>query len=69
MDLDVPHFHHEIVYEAIQIALENGSEDAMTAVTNLLKHLSDASMITDEQMVAVGFPFQKHPSSTLILHV
>ena len=48
MDLDVPHFHHEIVYEAIQIALENGTEDSLTAVANLLKHLSDATMITDD---------------------
>jgi len=50
MDLDVPHFHHEIVYEAIQIALESGTDNVMTAIVELLKHLFDCGMLTVDQM-------------------
>lgn len=50
MDLDVPHFHHEIVFEAIQIGLEAGSNVGLQNITDLLKHLHDAAMITDDQM-------------------
>jgi len=54
VDLDVPHFHHEIVYEAIIVALESGAVNILDKVTLLLKHFSDATMITVDQMKA-GF--------------
>jgi len=54
VDLDVPHFHHEIVYEALVIALEDGSEKTLADVTELLKHLLGDTMITENQMCA-GF--------------
>lgn len=50
MDLDVPHFHHEIVYEAILIALENGSEYTLNRITELLKHLTENTMISTDQV-------------------
>jgi programmed cell death protein 4 len=54
VDLDVPHFHHEIVYEALVIALEDGSEKTINDVIRLLKHLHGDTMITESQMNA-GF--------------
>jgi len=54
VDLDVPHFHHEIVYEALVIALEDGSEKTVYNVVALLKHLYGDTMITVDQMNA-GF--------------
>ena len=53
MDLDVPHFHHEIVYEAIQIAFESGTDNIMEAIVNLLKHFFDCGMLTIDQMNTV----------------
>jgi len=54
VDLDVPHFHHEIVYEAVVIALEDGSEKTIHGIIRLLKHLYGDTMITETQMNA-GF--------------
>jgi len=53
-DLDVPHFHHEIVYEALVISLEDGSEKTLKGVVQLLKQLAGDTMITEDQMIA-GF--------------
>jgi len=49
-DLDVPHFHHEIVYEAIQIALENNSGVIIEAIVGLLKHFFTCGMVSIDQM-------------------
>ena len=65
VDLDVPHFHHEIVYEAVFLALEDGSESTMNSITELLKHFYDATMITMDQMVAVS----SLPAGKLLLKV
>jgi len=54
IDLDVPHFHHEIVYEAVVIAIEEGSDKTIQKVVNFLKHLYGDTMITEDQMNA-GF--------------
>jgi len=54
IDLDVPHFHHEIVYEALVIALEDGSDKTVNNIVCLLKHLYGDTMITVDQMNA-GF--------------
>jgi programmed cell death protein 4 len=54
VDLDVPHFHHEIVYEALVIALEDGTEATIKRIVNLLQHLSAETMISYDQMNA-GF--------------
>jgi len=54
IDLDVPHFHHEIVYEALVIALEDGSDKTMNSIVELLHHFSEETMISYDQMNA-GF--------------
>lgn len=48
--LEVPHFHHELVYEAIVMALEANSASKEEALCKLLKALDDAVLITPEQM-------------------
>lgn len=53
-DLDVPHFHHEIVYEALVIALEDGSDKTLNSVVELLHHFNRETMISYDQMNA-GF--------------
>jgi len=53
-DLDVPHFHHEIVYEAVVMAIEDGSHKTTATIVSLLKHLFGDSIITEDQMNA-GF--------------
>lgn len=53
-DLDVPHFHHEIVYEALVIAIEDGSDKTVLNIVRLLKNLHGDTMITEDQMNA-GF--------------
>ena len=53
-DLDVPHFHHEITFESIQIALENGTDTVINEILALLKHFSDGGMISVDQMTTVS---------------
>lgn len=48
-ELEVPHFHHELVYEAIVMALEANSIIKEEALCNLLKSFSDAVIITLDQ--------------------
>ncbi|MED6267301.1 Programmed cell death protein 4 [Characodon lateralis] len=49
-DLEVPHFHHEFVYEAIVMVLESRGEKTFKMVLQLLKSLSLSSIITVDQM-------------------
>lgn len=49
-ELDVPHFHHELVYEAIVMALEESTERSLTMMNELLKYLYGVNIITPEQM-------------------
>eukprot|EP00053_Salpingoeca_punica_P014573 m.132774 g.132774 ORF g.132774 m.132774 type:complete len:405 (-) comp16494_c0_seq3:1377-2591(-) len=51
--LGVPHFHHEVVYEAIQIVLAGGERES-TLILKLLKHLSSSGFLTIDQLEA-GF--------------
>ncbi|XP_028128855.1 programmed cell death protein 4 isoform X1 [Diabrotica virgifera virgifera] len=48
--LEVPHFHHELVYEAIVMALEANSAAKEEQLCKLLKSFSDAILITPDQM-------------------
>ncbi|KAJ8984628.1 hypothetical protein NQ317_009856 [Molorchus minor] len=48
--LEVPHFHHELVYEAIVMALEANSAVKEEALCKLLKAFADAVLITLDQM-------------------
>ncbi|MBN3297209.1 PDCD4 protein, partial [Amia calva] len=49
-ELEVPHFHHEFVYEAIVMVLESKGETAFKMVLQLLKFLWESSVITVDQM-------------------
>jgi len=51
--LETPHFHHEVVYEAIFLALENG-EHEQNLILNLLREFKKMALITDNQMMS-GF--------------
>ncbi|XP_076436179.1 programmed cell death protein 4-like [Babylonia areolata] len=48
-DLNVPHFHHEVVYEGTVIVLEDSHERAAEMMTKFFKSLADAVIITPEQ--------------------
>ena len=48
--LEVPHFHHELVYEAIVMALEANSASREESLCMLLKSFSDAILVTPDQM-------------------
>lgn len=54
VDLDVPHFHHEIVYEALVIALEDGSDKTINSIVELLHNFNKETMISYDQMNAVS---------------
>lgn len=49
-DLEVPHFHHEFVYEAIIMVLESKGEKTVDLVLNLLKCLCESSIVTVDQL-------------------
>ncbi|XP_028651672.1 programmed cell death protein 4b [Erpetoichthys calabaricus] len=49
-ELEVPHFHHEFVYEAVLMVLESTGETTFQMVLNLLKYLWESSVITMDQM-------------------
>lgn len=53
-DLEVPHFHHELVYEATVMILEDSTERAAHRMCDFLKSLAQSVIITPEQM-AKGF--------------
>ncbi|ENN72393.1 programmed cell death protein 4 [Dendroctonus ponderosae] len=49
-DLEVPHFHHELVYEAIVMALEANGETSEKAICSLLKAFDARVLITRDQL-------------------
>lgn len=48
-ELEVPHFHHELVYEAVVLALEDGKESCAEKIVSLLQHMAQATIITQDQ--------------------
>uniref|UniRef100_A0A0K8SCI9 MI domain-containing protein n=1 Tax=Lygus hesperus TaxID=30085 RepID=A0A0K8SCI9_LYGHE len=54
LDLEVPHFHHELVYEAVIMVLEAMNANVEDAMCKLLKSLSDAVIITPDMMSRVN---------------
>lgn len=54
-ELEVPHFHHELVYEATVMVLEDMGERTADLVCKLLKSLYVAVIITPEQMKWVSY--------------
>ncbi|CAI9611291.1 unnamed protein product [Staurois parvus] len=59
-DLEVPHFHHELVYEAVVMVLEGSAEGHVMMVVKLLKALYDSGLITLDQMNRVTCPHVYH---------
>jgi len=53
-ELEVPHFHHELVYEAVVIVIESMHEKTDEAMCKLLQALFRSFVITIDQM-RVGF--------------
>ena len=53
-DLEVPHFHHELVYEALVMVIESSHEKTEEAMCKLLQSLFRSFVITIEQ-VRAGF--------------
>ncbi|CAH1784453.1 unnamed protein product [Owenia fusiformis] len=49
-DLEVPHFHHELVYEATVIVIEESSERSAKMMSSLLASLYKSVIITKDQM-------------------
>jgi len=49
-ELEVPHFHHEFVYEAIFMAFEDGSDRTMDLICSLLKSLDTTVVVTRDQL-------------------
>ena len=59
-ELEVPHFHHEFVYEAIIMAIEDMSDQTTNLICTLLKSLTDATVITLDQLQnVISFFFQQ----------
>lgn len=56
-ELEVPHFHHELVYEAIVLALEAVNEETEDSIVKLLKSLNDSTVITTDQLKNVLYLF------------
>ena len=54
MDLEVPHFHHELVYEAIVMVIESSHEKTEEAMCRLLSSLFRSFVISIENLRA-GF--------------
>lgn len=53
-ELDVPHFHHEIVYEAIYICININKDRQTGLLCHLLQYLYQSGIVTSDQMAA-GF--------------
>ncbi|XP_070802580.1 programmed cell death protein 4 isoform X2 [Pituophis catenifer annectens] len=49
-ELEVPHFHHELVYEAVVMVLESTGETNFKMMLSLLKSLWRSAVITMDQM-------------------
>ena len=52
-ELDVPHFHHELVYEAVIMAIEESTDRSLTMMNDLLKYMYQVNIITPQQMKQV----------------
>uniref|UniRef100_A0A8C8S6H5 Programmed cell death protein 4 n=1 Tax=Pelusios castaneus TaxID=367368 RepID=A0A8C8S6H5_9SAUR len=49
-ELEVPHFHHELVYEAVVMVLESTGEMPVIMMVKLLKVLWETGLVTLDQM-------------------
>lgn len=49
-ELDVPHFNHELVYQAILMSIEDSSDKSADMVVRLLQSLSSSAVVTVDQL-------------------
>jgi len=49
-ELDAPHFHHELVYQALLMVLEQSSAEVCSRIGKLLTYWSNAVIVTVDQM-------------------
>lgn len=54
-ELNVPHFHHEFIFEALDFALQKGNDHAINLITNLLNGLCKSVIVTYDQLKMVSF--------------
>ena len=52
-ELEVPHFHHELVYEAVVVTIEDMHDATIEALVRLLKACDGSGIITPQQMQRV----------------
>ncbi|CAG5098605.1 Oidioi.mRNA.OKI2018_I69.XSR.g15816.t1.cds [Oikopleura dioica] len=62
-ELDVPHFHHELVFEAILIAMEAEDENVINQMTWLLQYMFKEGVLSVDQMHAGFSRFYANRSS------
>jgi len=48
-ELEVPHFHHELVYEAVVMVLEKSDVLCADMICSLLQYMAKIMVITPEQ--------------------
>lgn len=65
-ELEVPHFYHEFVYEAITMAIEDMSDHVIELILKLLKSLTDAVVVTVDQLKNVSSSLIKHDEPVLL---
>ena len=53
-ELEVPHFHHEFVYEAVIMMIEDMSERTLNLMFKLFKSLSSSAIVTLDQLKNVS---------------
>jgi len=53
-ELNVPHFHHEFIFEAIDFSLQKGNDHSIELIANLLSRLCQSVVITYDQL-KMGF--------------
>lgn len=68
LELEVPHFHHELIYEAIVIALETNRQNSEEAMCELLKSLDEACIVSPA-MMEQGFQRVFDDMSDIVLDV
>lgn len=49
-ELDVPHFYHELVYQAILMAIEDSTDKSAEMAVRLLQSLSTSAIVTRDQL-------------------
>ena len=53
-ELEVPHFHHELVYEAVVLVLEDAREETARMICSLLRYMAVTTVITQDQLNTVS---------------